>query len=129
LIGSADKQLKKAAETVRETVRSLESEYTTVARGMVTALSRAGGRYRSDSNYSSGFARRLFDGSHESWAVLRESQMKGDLATVNSDNRDEVPLRPYSLAVPSDLYRDAEALLAKSRASELQSRSFTFWST
>jgi wobble nucleotide-excising tRNase len=117
LIESAEKQLKKAADTVVETARNLESEYTTVARGMVTALSRAGGRYRSNSNYNSGFAKRQFDGSRESWALLSESQLTADLATVNSDNRDKVPVKSYSLLVQSDLCSAAAALLAASPVS------------
>ena len=103
--------------SARRATEALEEHYTSVARGMVTALSRAGGTYRSNGTYSSLTARRRFDGPHDSWALLSDAQKMADLATVNSDNRDDVPVASYSLSVRPGLRAEAQAFIDASPVS------------
>lgn len=110
-------RLAEAAASAHRASQDLEDVYQDVARSVVNALSRAGGRYRSNSNYNSGVARRQFGGSHDSWALLSDRQKTADLATVNSDSRSKVPVKSYSLSVRPELRSKAQALVAASPAS------------
>lgn len=117
LIATAEDDLGKASKASGQASKALESEYTTIARGIVTALSRAGEIYRSNSNYSQGRVKTRFNGSHETWALLSEAEKKSDLAIVNSDNREPVTARSYSLSVRSELRQETAALLSSTPTS------------
>ena len=117
LTGVAAKELAIATSEAVTSAKALEDEYTTIARGVVNLLSRAGGEYASNSNYNQGVAKRKFAGSHEAWALLDDAKKTADLATVNSDNKAEITPRSYSLTVRGDLRTDAERLLSESPVS------------
>ena len=84
---------------------------------MVTALSRAGGEYASNSNYNQGVAKRRFALSHAAWALLDDVKMTADLTTVSSDNKAEVTTRSYSFTVRDGLRAEAETILSASPVS------------
>lgn len=110
-------RLAKLTASAHRATEALEEGYTSVARGMVDALSRAGGAYRSNGTYSSLTAKRKFGGPHHSWTLLSDTRKRADLAIVNSDNRDKVPVTSYSLSVRAGLGAEAQALIEASPVS------------
>ena len=117
LIETANGQLSEAAKTSRDAAKALDDEYTTVARGVVTALSRADGEYRSNGTYSQARAKTRFGESHSAWALLSEKDKKAALATVNSDERQTVPTKSYSFFITAELREEATAAFAASPVS------------
>lgn len=117
LIEQSDKEVAEAIKSASDSATALDGEYESIARGVVAALSRAGGEYRSNSNYNKGVARRRFDGSHDDWTSLDDQDWDADIATVTSDNREAVAIRSYSLTVRPELKQEAETLLDESPVS------------
>lgn len=117
LIKALSGDLIKVGKIARDAARALDDEYTSIARGVVTALSRAGGEYRSNGSYSQARAKARFAGSHASWALLNNNDKAAALATVNSDERQTVPTKPYSYAVRSDLIDEILVALSASPVS------------
>jgi wobble nucleotide-excising tRNase len=117
LIDTGNGELTKSGEASRKANKTIDDEHTTIARGVVTALSRAGGEYRSNSNYSKGTVKTRFAGSHAAWALLADKDKEAALATVNSDERQTVPIKSYSLTIRTGLREEASAALATSPVS------------
>jgi wobble nucleotide-excising tRNase len=114
LIQTAEQDLADATKADRAATKALEDEYTAIARGVVNALSRAGGSYASNSNYSKAQAKSKFAGSHSDWALLSEADKEAALSTVNSDERSPVPSKAYSYEVREKLAEEASDALALS---------------
>lgn len=119
LIQVAEKDLEKATTTERTASKALDDEYTSVARSVVASLSRAGGAYASNSNYSQARARTRFGESHASWSVLTDIEKEAALATVNSDERPTVPTHAYSFSVRPELAEEVVAALASSPVTQV----------
>lgn len=117
LIEEETARLAELAASARRASGALEDGYTNVARGMVNALSRAGGTYRSNGTYSSRTARLRFDGPHGSWALLSDAEKTADLAIVNAANLEKVAVKSYSLSVRPGLGAEARALIEASPVS------------
>lgn len=117
LIETDGQELVKAISADRAAARALDDEYTGVARSIVNALSRAGGGYASNSNYSKAQAKAKFTGSHADWALLSEADKERALSTVSSDERDVVPSKSYSFAVRDELAKEASDALVLSPVS------------
>lgn len=111
LVDSTDIELAKATKESTAATNALENEYTSVARGVVTALSRAGGDYRSNGNYSQGRAKTRFGESHVTWKLLSDKDKQADLATVNSDARQTVTTKSYSLTIRDELCNEVATAL------------------
>lgn len=117
LIETTDSELTKAATASRYANKALDDEHTTIARGVVTALSRARGDYRSNGNYHKGKVKTRFGGSRTAWTLLSDKEKDTALATVNSDERQTVVGKSYSLTIRSELPGEASAALAASPVS------------
>lgn len=117
LIETTSGDLTKATKAARDASKALEDEYTSVARGVVTALSRAGGDYRSNGTYSQARAKTRFGGSHSAWALLTSKDKEASLATVNSDERQTVATKSYSFSMRAELRDEAATVLAMSPVS------------
>ena len=117
LIETANGKLTKAAKASSNAGTALDDEHTTIARGVVTALSRAGGEYRSNGNYSKGTVKTRFAGSRIAWTLLSDKDKNTALATVNSDERQTVDTRSYSFTIRSELPDEVAAALATSPVS------------
>jgi wobble nucleotide-excising tRNase len=117
LIDSVERDRAGASEATRDSAKALDLEYTTVARSVVNALSRAGGEYRSNGSYSQARAKARFGDSHAAWDLLTDPERDSALATVNSDERQMVLVRSYSLSVKSTLRRESSEVLAASPVS------------
>lgn len=114
LIGSEAKDLADAESSAASVDGQLENEYARVADSIVNSLRRAGGRYRSRGSYSSRAVKRAFQEGHDSWTLLPEPELAADLATVNSDTRDEVQVKACSFSVRNELRTEALGLIATS---------------
>lgn len=110
-------ELTKVAKTSLNADRTLTEEHTTIARGVVTALSRAGGEYRSNGSYSKGMVRTRFAGSRTAWTLLSDKDKNAALATVNSDERQTVATKLYSCKIRSELPGESAEALAASPVS------------
>ena len=117
LIDTVDGELTNATDASCDADKALDDEHTTIARGVVTALSRAGGEYRSNSNYNKGRVKTCFAGSHTAWTSLSVEDKDIALATVNSDERQTVVTKSYSLEIRAELPDEAAAALATSPVS------------
>jgi len=117
LIATADGELTKAAKVSRDVDKALADEHTTIARGVVTALSRSGGEYRSNGSYSKGTVKTCFAGSRTAWTLLSVKDKDAALATVNSDERQTVATKSNSFAIRAELPNDAAGVLAASPVS------------
>ncbi|MCP5043774.1 MAG: AAA family ATPase [bacterium] len=117
LIDTVDGELTNATDASRDADKALDDEHTTIARGVVTALSRASGEYRSNSNYNKRKVKTCFEGSHTAWTSLSVEDKETALATVNSDERQTVVTKSYSLAIRAELPDEAAAALATSPVS------------
>ena len=117
LIETGNGELTKAAKASRDANKGLDDEHTTIARGVVTALSRAGGEYRSNGSYSKGTVKTRFAGEHTAWVLLTDKDKDTALATVNSDERQTVSTKSYSLTIRLELPDEAAAALATSPVS------------
>ena len=117
LVETARENLTTATTEANTSAKALDDEYTAIARGVVTALSRAGGEYASNSNYHQGVVKRKFKDSHQDWTLLDDAKKIADLTTVSSNNKAEVKLQSYSLTVRDGLQTEAESLLSESPVS------------
>ena len=117
LIGPAEKKLSKATTDAAEAAKALDEEYKSIAKGIVTALSRAGGKYASNTKYTKAQARNKFKGSHDDWQSLSEPEKRAALSTVNSDERSRVSSKTYSYTVRENLVKDVSEALALSPVS------------
>jgi len=114
LIETTNGELAKAAKASRDADKALDDEHTTIARGVVTALARAGGMYRSNGTYSRGTVKTSFAGSRTAWTLLTANDKDTALATVNSDERQTVATKSHSLAIRAELPGEATAALTTS---------------
>lgn len=103
--------------SARGAAGALEDGYLSVARGVVNALSRAGGMYRSNGTYSSLTAKRKFGSPHDSWTLLSDAEKTADLAIVNAANIEKAAVKSYSLSVHPGLTAEAQALIEASPVS------------
>lgn len=117
LIDQANGDLIKATKAARDAAKSLEDEFTSIARGVVTALGRAGGDYRSNGTYSQASAKTRFSESHAKWTLLSDKDKEAALAIVNSDERQEVPTKSFSFTVREELSKELADALASSPVS------------
>lgn len=117
LIETAESDLTNATNAVRLADKALDSEYTSVARGIVTALSRAGGDYRSNGSYNKGTVRTRFTASSGTWALLTDQEKAAALATVTSDEKQRVQTKSYSLSIREQLHEEIAAALVASPVS------------
>lgn len=104
-------KLEVARKAERDAGKVLEDAYTSFSRSVVAALSRAGGSYKSNANFNAAVAKRKFEGSHTGWIELGEVDKAADLATINSDERQEVSFTAHSFVVRDGLQRDVLAAL------------------
>ncbi|GAB4005981.1 AAA family ATPase [Nocardioides ultimimeridianus] len=114
LIEATGERLATAARTTSAAERALDNEYTAIRDRVVSSLRRAGGEYASNSNYSTRVVRNRFAGSHHSWTVIADRQKDADLNTVNSDERQRVAAKSYSLRVRPELRDEAVVVLTTS---------------
>lgn len=70
LIKDAEDSLPTASANAQAAERALETAYISIARGVVSALSRAGKSYASNSNYSSRMVKTRFAGDRSAWVLL-----------------------------------------------------------
>ncbi|ACV09152.1 ATP-binding protein [Jonesia denitrificans] len=119
LIKDAEDSLPTASANAQAAERALETAYISIARGVVSALSRAGKSYASNSNYSSRMVKTRFAGDRSAWVLLPDSDREAALATVNSDERQRIAPRTFSLRARDDLPTEAEAALTASPVSEV----------
>ena len=117
LIQSAEGDLAKAIKSARDADKAQDDEYTSISRNVVTALSRAGGDYRSAGSYSKGTVKSRFSASHAAWVLLSDKEREAALATVNSDERQPVATKSYSLTVRDNLPEEVAAALTTSPVS------------
>lgn len=117
LIDDGDSRLENARKVSLRASKSLDDEYTAVARGIVTALSRAGGDYRSNGSYNKGTVKNRFAASRAAWILLSNEEKDAALATVVSDERQKVEPRSYSYEVREKLIEDAAVALQLSPVS------------
>ncbi|WP_253905194.1 AAA family ATPase [Arthrobacter sp. H14] len=117
LIETAIGELTNAAKASRDADKALDDEHTTIARGVVTALGRAGGEYRSNGSYSKGTVKTCFAGSRTAWTLLSGKDKDTALATVNSDERQTVATKSHSLAIRAELPGEAALALTTSPVS------------
>lgn len=119
LIERAEEELPGSSTRARAAAKALDTEYTTLAKVIVGALSRAGGAYTSNSNYSSRVVKSRFSGDHSEWKLLSDSDREAALATVNSDERQKIPTRTFSLRIRTDLASQVATALGASPLSEV----------
>jgi|GEM_PF-1101129 len=117
LIEENENRLPEAINAERSANRALESEYQTIAQSIVTALSRAGNEYRSNSNYHKGTVKNRFSASHAEWTLLSDDEKKAALAIVNSDERLAVSEKSYSLSPRPHLGQEIKEALSMSPVS------------
>ncbi len=117
LIETACGELVEADRASNDADKALDDEHITIARGVVTALARASGEYRSNSNYNKGTVKKRFAGSRATWTSLSDKDKSAELATVNSDERQTVVAKSYSLAIRAELPVEAAVALATSPVS------------
>ncbi len=117
LIETAQGELTGATDVSNNADRALDDEYKMIAQGVVNALSRAGGDYRSNGTYSKGKVKARFAGPRAAWTALSDDTKQAALATVNSDERPTVAIKSYSLAIRADLADEAAVALATSPVS------------
>ena len=117
LIKTAEGDLTRASKTARDTDKALDDEYTSISRNVVSALSRAGGDYRSAGSYSKGTVKSRFNASHAAWVRLSDKDREAALATVTSDERQPVTTKSYSLTVRGELPEEVAAALTTSPVS------------
>lgn len=101
-------------QTIAETnaSRAIGTAYATVSQQVVDAASRAGGRWHSRSNFSSGVVRTAFVGSHAAWKKLTEQELQTKVGIVNSDKADAIPENQLMLAAPDGLVQSLTTALA-----------------
>ena len=114
LIETVESDLGNATKAERAADKALDGEYTSVARGVVNALSRAGGEYRSNGTYNKGTVKTRFSDSRTTWALLADKEKAAALATVASDERQSVQTKSYSLSVREQLREEVTAALTLS---------------
>lgn len=114
LIEKSSELLTAAREAAEGASRALDNEYKTVSVGVVTALSRAGGEYRSNGSYSKGTVKARYGASRTDWALLSATDREAALATVNSDERQAVVAKSYSLKVRANLPGEVATALSAS---------------
>ncbi|AUH68307.1 MULTISPECIES: AAA family ATPase [Gordonia] len=117
LIATTSEMVSAAAITKSAAERALHNEYTAIRDRVVSSLRRAGGEYASNSNYSTRVVKSRFAGSHSSWVCISDRQKDADLNTVNSDERQTVATKSYSLKVGPQLRDAAVATLTASPVS------------
>lgn len=117
LIQEHDVAVKKATKAVHAAHKALDDEYKTIARGIVTALSRAGGAYRSNASYNKRVVKNQFLGSRTEWTLLSDKDKGAALSTVNSDERESVATNSYSFALRTDFAAEVRAVLELSPVS------------
>lgn len=117
LIETTGEQFSTATRTTSAAERALDNEYTAIRDRVVSSLRRAGGEYASNANYRTSVVRNKFSGSRSSWALISDQQKDADLNTVNSDERQAVATKSYSLAIRPGLRDEAAAALTTSPVS------------
>lgn len=117
LIEEHEVAVKKATKAVRAADKALDDEYKTIARGVVTSLSRAGGTYRSNASYNKGVVKNQFSGSRTEWMLLSDRDKEAALSTVTSDERESVATNSYSFAVRTDFASEIRSALGLSPVS------------
>lgn len=117
LIEEHDVAVKKATKAVRAADKALDDEYKTIARGVVTALSRAGGAYRSNASYNKRVVKNHFSGSRTEWTLLSDKGKEAALSTVTSDERESVATKSYSFALRTDFVTEVRTALGLSPVS------------
>lgn len=83
--------------------RAIETAFSTVSQQVVDAVSRAGGRWHSRSNFSAGVVRTAFAGSHAAWKQLTGQELQTNVGIVNSDKADAIPESQLVVAAPDGL--------------------------
>lgn len=117
LIEAAQDNLSQTDKSERNAEKALDDEYTTIARSVVSALQRAGGDYKANANYNKGTVKTRFAESHSEWKLLSEKEKEVALVTVNSDKRERVSNKSYSLTVRDGLVEEAAEVLVRSPVS------------
>jgi wobble nucleotide-excising tRNase len=119
LIDETKEELNQSSMAAHDADKALDDAYTSISRNVVDALSRAGGEYRSLSSYSKGTVKARFSASHADWVLMSKEERELALATVNSDLRQSVKVKSYSLSVRGKLIGDVAAVLSASPVSVL----------
>lgn len=114
LVRGKTDEYEKESEKERTAKQNVETLYKNVSQQVVDAVSNAGGRWHSRSNFSAGTVRNMFGASHASWTELPEELMKTKISLVNSSKSDPLSDRLLTVESPVDLAQRLTAALAAS---------------
>ncbi len=101
-----------AVTAERKANQEIDTAFGRVSEQVVDANMRAGGRWKSRSNFNAGVVRRTFDGSHATWVQLSDEELKERVGVVNSGKEELLPEIAHKPVVPDDLASRADRLLA-----------------
>lgn len=103
LIESKTEKAEQAAEARGSAQQAIEAAYRDISQKVVDAVSRAGGRWHSRSNFSAGVVRTAFQNPHTTWATLTEEELREKIGLINSDKAEALPKVDLVVAVRGDL--------------------------
>lgn len=111
-----DKSVQRDAESGRERTanKAVETAYGRVSQQVVDAVSKAGGRWHSRSNFSAGTVRTAFSNSHSAWAALSNDDLQARTGLVNSSKSDAISDDRLLVQAPDGLAAQFAAALATS---------------
>ena len=116
LVGEKTAKLEAESEKERISSLAIESVYKRVSQQVVDAVSNAGGRWHSRSNFSAGTVRNAFGASHSSWAAQLEAELQTKIGLINSSKSDLIPDNPHVVKNLDAFVRRLTAALAASPA-------------
>lgn len=108
---------KSKSERQSQANRGVESAFARVSQQVVDAVGKAGGRWRSRSNFSVATVRAAFRDSRSGWATLSDSELQEKVGVVNSGKSDPIPEDRLIVKAPDDIARRLQSALAMSPAS------------
>lgn len=112
LIVEKTEKREEESEKERTSRLAVEAAFKRVSQQVVDAVSNAGGRWHSRSNFSAGTVRNAFGASHVSWAALPEDELQTKIGLVNSNKSDLIPDNLHTIQKPDGLAMRLEAALA-----------------
>lgn len=95
-----------------EAKRAVDAAYSSVSQQVVDAASRAGGRWRARSNFSTRVVRNAFGGSHDTWKLLNDQDLHNRIGIVNSDKSDLIVENSLKVTVDDRLRQRIETALS-----------------
>lgn len=116
LVGEESVKLEAESEKERSSSLAIDAAYRRVSQQVVDAVSNAGGRWHSRSNFSAGTVRNAFVTPHSPWTALPEEELRTKIGLVNSSKSDLIPDIPLIVESPDALVGRLTAALAASPA-------------